>query len=359
MGWSDEITDIKKDEKRKLYTGLTLLRKLTYYAVENASKLAKEIDKEKPDLILYDVLAKYFQYVMEYYTKWYNIAQRTSPFERANLEFSPTVLPRLVGFSPSFVAVKKVFPNKTEEKILFPPLLSIHFLFALISYFMAHFYRCFKCGFGFVNPFKYMSTAPIESTKFVMVAVFPELQARSHMLDKKMYKFIGSTLDETVKNEFSMDKPEEVLNKVFDQFKVTASKINILEEKEHLVYVSMGSLFHNNIAAYTDILEGIKSFDLGSNSHNIKLDNLKVIVSTGEYVFKNLTELIRRNEYSLPNNILLVKSVPQLEILKRASLFITHAGQNSVSESVHYGGLVKLYIGIYLKLKSFCIQLYV
>ena len=64
----------------------------------------------------------------------------------------------------------------------------------------------------------------------------------------------------------------------------------ILDEKELLVYVSLGSTFNNNFIVYKEILDGIKSFNLGSNSRNIKLDNLKVVVSTGEYVlnkFKN------------------------------------------------------------------------
>ena len=89
-------------------------------------------------------------------------------------------------------------------------------------------------------------------------------------------------------------------------------------------------------------MDGIKSFNLGSNSRNIKLDNLKVVVSTGEYVLNKFTELINKNGYLLPNNIFLLKSEPQTEILKRASLFITHCGQNSVSESVHFGGMKNL-----------------
>lgn len=40
---------------------------------------------------------------------------------------------------------------------------------------------------------------------------------------------------------------------------------------------------------------------------------------------------------SLPSNIILCSKVPQLEILKRASLFITHAGMNSTNEAIHYG----------------------
>jgi len=154
-----------------------------------------------------------------------------------------------------------------------------------------------------------------------------------------MYKFIGSTIDESVENEFSSNDSNE-LKEILSKFKVKDSKMSILdEEKEHLIYVSMGSTsFNSNITAYRAILDGIKSFNLGSNKYGIKLNNLTVVVSTGEIVLKKFNELIEKNEYLLPKNILLVKSVPQIELLKRASVFISHCGQNSTSEAVHYGG---------------------
>jgi UDP:flavonoid glycosyltransferase YjiC (YdhE family) len=37
------------------------------------------------------------------------------------------------------------------------------------------------------------------------------------------------------------------------------------------------------------------------------------------------------------SRVLLLPRAPQIEILKRASLFITHNGMNSTSESIHYG----------------------
>jgi UDP:flavonoid glycosyltransferase YjiC (YdhE family) len=39
----------------------------------------------------------------------------------------------------------------------------------------------------------------------------------------------------------------------------------------------------------------------------------------------------------VPSNILLLPKSPQIDILKRAALFITHNGMNSTSESIHYG----------------------
>jgi UDP:flavonoid glycosyltransferase YjiC (YdhE family) len=39
----------------------------------------------------------------------------------------------------------------------------------------------------------------------------------------------------------------------------------------------------------------------------------------------------------IPANFIVQASVPQLEILQRAGLFITHGGMNSASEAMYYG----------------------
>jgi hypothetical protein len=62
-------------------------------------------------------------------------------------------------------------------------------------------------------------------------------------------------------------------------------------------------------------------------------DKYAIIVSTGD-------EKTYQKYANTPLNsdqILMVPHTPQVEILKRAHLFITHAGMNSVSEAVNYG----------------------
>ena len=337
FNWNDSMAEMDHDAKIKIFEGLVILTRLTYYAARSAKELAREIDREKPDLILYDITCLFLRPTLEYYTKWYDISQRTEPAERSKLEFSPSKLAPLVSYSPSFAMDHINYPNKVEEKFLIPQSFSIGFFLGILLYLVSHFYRCYKLGFGLKNPFKYVFPAPLPDTKLCLVTVFPELQPRSHNFDE-MYKFIGSTIDESVKNEFSSNENES-LKEILTKFKIKDSKRNILEEeKKHLIYVSMGSTFNTNIAAYRAILDGLKSFNLGSNKNGIKLDDLTIVVSTGDLVLKEFTDLINKNEYLLPNNILLIKSVPQIELLKRATIFVTHSGQNSVSEAVHYGG---------------------
>jgi UDP:flavonoid glycosyltransferase YjiC (YdhE family) len=54
-------------------------------------------------------------------------------------------------------------------------------------------------------------------------------------------------------------------------------------------------------------------------------------------VFDVLEKKIKEESFRVHENTLLLPFAPQVDILKRASLFITHAGMNSVSESIQYG----------------------
>ena len=46
---------------------------------------------------------------------------------------------------------------------------------------------------------------------------------------------------------------------------------------------------------------------------------------------------INENIEEIPNNFIVVEEAPQLELLKKAKLFITHGGMNSVNEAVYFG----------------------
>jgi hypothetical protein len=86
----------------------------------------------------------------------------------------------------------------------------------------------------------------------------------------------------------------------------------------------MGTVFNNeNSHLFTVLVEACKHF----------ADRYAIIVSTGDE--KTYTKYA--NSALNSDNILLVPHTPQVEILKRAHLFITHAGMNSVSEAVNYG----------------------
>ncbi|SNT60693.1 glycosyltransferase, MGT family [Asanoa hainanensis] len=89
------------------------------------------------------------------------------------------------------------------------------------------------------------------------------------------------------------------------------------ELKEPVVYASLGTVFN----AEPRLLRALAS----------ALSPLAgtVVVATGQTDPAALGPL--------PANVLARRSVPQLEVLERASLFVTHGGMNSVNEAMHAG----------------------
>jgi MGT family glycosyltransferase len=95
---------------------------------------------------------------------------------------------------------------------------------------------------------------------------------------------------------------------------------DLLPEKnadEKLVYVSLGTLFNEDEAFYRNCFQALEHKDF------------RVIVSTGGRTVEELG--------AVPSNFIVRSFVPQLEVLRRASAFITRGGMNSVSESLYFG----------------------
>jgi MGT family glycosyltransferase len=85
-----------------------------------------------------------------------------------------------------------------------------------------------------------------------------------------------------------------------------------------LVYVSLGTLFNADPKFFRDCFAAFADMDV------------RVVMSIGSNV----------SEASLgrpPANVSVHAFVPQLEVLQRASVFVSHGGMNSVSESLCYG----------------------
>lgn len=91
-----------------------------------------------------------------------------------------------------------------------------------------------------------------------------------------------------------------------------------LSVERPLLYISLGSLFTNQPVFFKQCFEAF-----GGQAW-------QVVLSIGRQV--DLTE-----PGPIPENFLLAAYVPQLEILPRARVFVTHGGVNSVMESLYYG----------------------
>jgi MGT family glycosyltransferase len=86
-----------------------------------------------------------------------------------------------------------------------------------------------------------------------------------------------------------------------------------------LVYASMGTLVNGLKHIYTTILQAVA-----------QLPDLQVVLSTGRNVSADTFGTV-------PSNVILVRTAPQVQLLKCASLSITHAGLNTALESLGNG----------------------
>jgi MGT family glycosyltransferase len=91
-----------------------------------------------------------------------------------------------------------------------------------------------------------------------------------------------------------------------------------LSSERSLLYISLGSIFTNQPEFYKQCFAAFADQDW------------QVVLSIGKR-----TDLATLGP--VPENFLLSPYVPQLEILPRTQLFVTHAGTNSVMESMYFG----------------------
>jgi MGT family glycosyltransferase len=86
-----------------------------------------------------------------------------------------------------------------------------------------------------------------------------------------------------------------------------------------LIYASMGTILNGQIDVFRTIVAALA-----------KNKNLQLVLSIGDQVDS-------KQIGPVPNNAIIVKRAPQLELLKKATACITHAGLNTVLESLAQG----------------------
>ena len=123
-----------------------------------------------------------------------------------------------------------------------------------------------------------------------------EFQVDNDRFDDKIWKFVGTSIvDRNDKNDIPFN---EIKNKI--------------------IYVSLGIIFNNSLKFFKNCIEAFKNTDV------------TVIMSIGKTLKKEQLGKISNNFY-------VYNFVPQIEVLKRTDLFITHGGMNSTSEAMYFG----------------------
>ena len=88
---------------------------------------------------------------------------------------------------------------------------------------------------------------------------------------------------------------------------------------EPLIYASMGTILNGQVDVFRTIVAAVA-----------KTKNLQLVLSIGDQVDP-------KQIGPVPNNAIIAKRVPQLELLKQTTVCITHAGLNTVLESLAQG----------------------
>jgi MGT family glycosyltransferase len=135
------------------------------------------------------------------------------------------------------------------------------------------------------------------AAQLYLVFLPKEWQPNGHLFDEH-YLFVGPSI---------LPRHEES-SFPFDQ----------LNDKSPILYISLGTLFNNWPNFFKMCFEAFGE------------QPWQVVLSKGEQI--DLAAL-----GPVPDNFLVVPHVPQLEILSRTHVFLTHAGMNSTMESLYYG----------------------
>ena len=132
--------------------------------------------------------------------------------------------------------------------------------------------------------------------KLNIVFTVPSLQPKIKTF-AKTFKFVGPSI-----------RPRNIKDGLNDSF----------SGGKKIIYISYGTVINDDISFFKKCVRAFTNTDYN------------VVISLG-----NKFEI---NEIpDLPKNIIVKKYIDQLSILQKASLFITHAGMNSVTESLYFG----------------------
>lgn len=270
-------------------------------------KLLNDIHREKPLMIIYDQALFFPKLLLTLYSRLYREDRQ----------------PIRCCYVTSFLFAKGVYPlwsDMFKTGMMGTRKNLIKNIFLTAKDFFTYTFRYYKTLWWDYNfslydlvfycdiPFE--RNVIIEQDSLNLVFVLPELQPRCYLFEAENIKFVGPAFDEQVR-----------LQQINNAYTQLVQEFMLNNENKPIIYVSMGTVFnYENSFVFDYIIEACKSF---SNEYSI-------IVSTGD------EETHAKYAESNIQNFIFVPHTPQIEILKKAVLFITHAGMNSVSEALHY-----------------------
>jgi UDP:flavonoid glycosyltransferase YjiC (YdhE family) len=313
-------TPIRKIVKSKMQCFMDLCYDLTWDFTDHVlPQLLADFDRDQPDMVIYDTLALHTKYLLN------SIENR---YKRDKSSVKP---PLTIMFQTTFAQQPNIYPNDKEldKHIMFYDFwYYVYFLLLLVIQLRIN----WKFGTNVYNMPKLLLD---QTEKKVLATIYPEFQPKRELFDNS-YTFVGSCLSENVRKSEITDETLKNLLDSFEPGNPLASKDLIKADGDKLVYASLGTTFNNNIEIFEKIIEAFRFSDTDFEGSKVKPGQIKVLVATGKEVYAKFQEKIKTENFVVPANVLLHPFVPQLDVLARASLFITHAGMNSASEAIRY-----------------------
>ncbi len=138
--------------------------------------------------------------------------------------------------------------------------------------------------------------------------IFANLEPLNLVFTSQYFQPYANTFDE----RYKFVGPQLASRSEFEQFPLESF------EGKSVIYISMGTIFNEGTRFYQECFQA-----LGGLNHQI-------VLSVGDKI--DIASLGR-----IPGNFIVRNRVPQLQILGRADLFITHGGLNSATEGLYYG----------------------
>jgi MGT family glycosyltransferase len=241
--------------------------KLVKITMNEIPYLLNEITKEKPDYILYDVLAI-----------WGAVVAHAAHVQAATLittfAFNKTVIahyPKI--FLPQF--------GQTLTK-------GIPYLRAIKRF------NDFLRQYGIAKEVSHDIYAMKEQLNIVFTSSYFQPYARSF---DSTYKFVGPS---------------------FSNRQDSSDFLKHIATDKKVIYVSLGTVYNDNLHIFRTCIKAFAD------------SPYQVIMAVG-HRFSH-TDLP-----PIPDNFVVRNHIPQLEVLQKTAIFITHAGMNSINESLSYG----------------------
>lgn len=303
---------------RRSVNDTSFLRKfitMLYMVDQVTPDIVKDIERDKPDAILYEKPLYHIKYALDI------LASR----QHAN----KTKQPKVIEISTMFSIKKGIYPSHEEFNKMIQVKKDIWTFLYIITLMLLSVYLSFKYHVKMFNPLNFNNF----QSDLVITTVFPEFQPMREKFNSPKYKYVGCCIEENVRTIKIKDPNYNRIIQLYDPINPLGS-LDGPRNNRRLIYASLGTIDNMDSFIFYKIIDAGKQL---INRCGTKF-KIHIIMSLGDEVYREIRRKIENKEYHVPEeNFALMKFVPQIEILKRASLFVSHVGMNSMSETVHYG----------------------